>query len=77
MFYLMRHDGIRRAKKPFSTAADGHYPQVDMAIRKAKPFWMGQVTSGDKLAVFTSLKAAWPALEQQVRADIAAGGLRR
>jgi hypothetical protein len=56
LFYQMRHDGIRRSKKPFPTAADGHYPQIDMAIRKAKPFWMGQVTSGDKLAVFTSLK---------------------
>jgi len=56
LFYQMRHDGIRRQKKPFPGAADGHYPMVDMAIRKAKPFWMGQVTSGDKLAVFTSLK---------------------
>lgn len=56
MAYRMRHDGLPRINKPFPTAADGHYPEVDMAIRRLKPFWVGQVTSGDKLCVFTSLK---------------------
>ena len=69
LFYQMRHDGIRRSKKPFPGAADGHYPQIDMAIRKAKPFWMGQVTSGDKLAVFTSLKPNDLGTAQDAAAD--------
>ena len=69
IFYQMRHDGIRRQKKPFQTAADSHYPEIDMAIRKAKPFWMGQVVAGDRLAVFTSLKQGDLALAQEAAAD--------
>ena len=49
LYYQMRHDGLRRIRKPFPTAADMHYPQIDMAIRRLKPFWMGQVQSGDRL----------------------------
>ncbi len=50
----MRHEGLRRRNKPFPTAADGHYPLVDMAIRKQKPFWLGQIMSGNRLASFVS-----------------------
>jgi hypothetical protein len=56
LFYRMRHDGLPRLNKPFATAADAHYPMIDMAIRKIKPFWMGQLTSGDRLCVFTALR---------------------
>lgn len=69
LYYQMRHDGLRRAKKPFPMAADGHYPEIDMAIRKAKPFWMGQVVAGDRLAVFTSLKQGDLELAQEAAAD--------
>ncbi len=55
-FYTMRHDGLPRLNKPFPSAADAHYPAIDMAIRRLKPFWIGQVTAGDKLAVFTSMQ---------------------
>lgn len=55
-FYTMRHDGLPRLPKPFPGAADGHYPAIDMALRRLKPFWIGQVTAGDKLANFTSLQ---------------------
>lgn len=54
-FYTMRHDGLPRIGKPFPTAADAHYPLIDMTIRRLKPFWIGQVMSGDRLVSFTSL----------------------
>ena len=56
LYYQMRHDGLRRRQKPFPTAADMHYPEIDMAIRRLKPFWMGQVQAGDRLAQFVSMK---------------------
>lgn len=56
IYYQMRHFGLPRLNKPFPTAADGHYPEVDMAIRRLKPFWIGQVTAGDRLCSFTSMK---------------------
>lgn len=56
MYYLMRHDGLRRRNKPFPTAADLHFPLIDMNIRKAKPFWTAQATSSERLASFVSLQ---------------------
>ncbi|HUA64582.1 MAG TPA: hypothetical protein VME24_01965 [Alphaproteobacteria bacterium] len=52
----MRNEGLRRRQKPFPTAADLHYPVIDIAIRKQKPFWLGQITSGNRLASFISTK---------------------
>lgn len=56
VFYTMRHDGLPRSNKPFPSAADAHYPAIDMAIRKLKPFLMGLLTSGDVLCNLTSMK---------------------
>jgi len=56
IYSTMRNEGLRRRNKPFPTAADGHYPQIDMAIRKQKPFWLGQVTAGNRLASFVAMK---------------------
>jgi hypothetical protein len=56
MFYQMRHDGLRRVNKPFPTAADSHFPLVDMAISKWKPFWLSQAFSAEKLAQFISMR---------------------
>lgn len=56
IYYQMRHDGLRRRQKPFPTAADMHFPEIDMAIRRLKPFWMGQVQAGDRLCQFVSMK---------------------
>ena len=56
VYSTMRHEGLRRRNKPFPTAADGHYPEIDMAIRKQKPFWLGQVMSGRRLGSFISLR---------------------
>ena len=67
VFYQMRHDGLPRKSKPFPTAADAHYPEIDMAIRRHKPFWNGQVTAGKRLAEFISL-----ADETNATADAAA-----
>lgn len=61
-FYAMRHDGLPRVNKPFATASDAHYPAIDMAIRRLKPFWVGQITSGDKLCVFTALNGQLEAM---------------
>lgn len=58
----MRHTGLPRLNKPFPSASDSHYPAIDMAIRKIKPFWIGQATSGDRLCSFTSLKQQLEAL---------------
>ena len=55
IYSTMRHEGLRRRNKPFPTAADGHYPEIDMSIRKQKPFWLGQVMAGNRLASFVSL----------------------
>src|SRR5215472_7063121 len=54
IYSTMRHEGLRRRNKPFPTAADGHYPAIDMAILKQKPFWLGQIMSGNRLASFVS-----------------------
>jgi len=67
-FYQMRHDGLPRMDKPFRGCADGHYPAIDMAIRKLKPFLIGQLTAGDKLCNFTSLKPQLAALSDQAAA---------
>jgi hypothetical protein len=56
VFYRMRHDGLPRQNKPFPTAADLHYPEIDMAIRRIKPFWKGQASAGDRVCNFTSLQ---------------------
>jgi hypothetical protein len=52
----MRHEGMRRIQKPFPSSSDLHYPVIDMAIRKQKPFWLGQIMSGNRLASFVSTK---------------------
>jgi hypothetical protein len=64
IYSAMRHDGTRRRNKPFPTAADGHYPAIDMAIRKQKPFWLGQIMSGNRLASFVSTKPQSDALAE-------------
>lgn len=64
LYSTMRHEGLRRRNKPFPTAADSHYPEIDMSIRKQKPFWLGQVTAGNRLASFISTKEQADALAE-------------
>lgn len=56
LYYQMRHDGLRRRNKPWATAADSHFPLIDMQIRKFKPFWLGQALASDRLATFVSFR---------------------
>lgn len=56
LYRQMRHTGLPRVSKPFPTAGDGHVSIIDNAIRKLKPYWVGQITSGDRLFNFTSLQ---------------------
>jgi hypothetical protein len=51
----IRTDGMRRLNKPFPTAADLHFPLVDMTIGDLKPFWMAQAFGGDRIADFLPL----------------------
>jgi len=54
-FVQMRHDGLPRRDKTKAWQADLHSKTIDRAIRKSKPFWLGQVTAGDRLCNFTAL----------------------
>ena len=57
IWYQMRHTGIPRRSKPFSGAADLHYPLADSHIGKLVPFYFAQVYSSDLLASFTARTA--------------------
>jgi hypothetical protein len=54
LWYLMRHQGIRRKNKPFPTAADLHLAIIDEMVTKLKPFTMAQLTGQDRLVTFCS-----------------------
>ncbi len=56
IYYAMRHEGLRRARKPFPGAADVHYPLVDGAIEGFKPFYVNQLTADEYVAEFTALR---------------------
>lgn len=56
VYYTMRMDGLPRLNKPFPRAADGVIRVIDNAIRKRKPYLMGQITAGNKLCNFRALK---------------------
>jgi len=56
LYYQMRHDGLPRRTKPWPSAANLHFPLIDMNIRKAKPFWESQAVAADRLASFVSLQ---------------------
>jgi len=54
-FCQMQRGGLPRRDKTESWQSDGHSQTIDRAIRKSKPFWLGQVTAGDRLCNFTAL----------------------
>lgn len=59
-WYKMRHGGIPRARKPFPTAADLHWPLIDGNIGKLIPFYFSQVYGSDLLASFVPLTSDVP-----------------
>ncbi len=64
-FTAMRTDGLRRLNKPFPTAADLHFPLVDMTIGDLKPFWMAQMFGGDRISDFLPMKSDLAATAEQ------------
>lgn len=51
----MRRGGLPRRDKTKAWQADLWSQTIDRAIRKNKPFWLGQVSAGDRLCNFTAL----------------------
>lgn len=56
LYYLLRHDGLRRINKPGPWAADQHMPIIDNCISSLKPFWSAQVFGGTRLCDFVSMR---------------------
>jgi hypothetical protein len=56
LYYQMRHDGLRRINKPWESAADFHFPLIDMIISAMKPFWVSQIFGGERLTDFIALR---------------------
>lgn len=54
MYYMMVHDGLPRRNQPFPNASQQHFPLCDGAVSKLKPFFIGQIFQGERLAEFTS-----------------------
>lgn len=54
-FEQMRHGGLPRRDKTKPWMADSWSQTIDRSITRAKPFWLGQVTAGDRLCNFTAL----------------------
>ena len=54
VFYQIRHDGLRRKRKPFPGAADLHFPLVDQVIEKLVPFYYNQIFATELLASFVA-----------------------
>lgn len=52
----MRHNGLRRARKPGPWAADMHFPLADTIISKLKPYYFEQLYATETLTTFVSLK---------------------
>lgn len=67
LYYAMRHDGLRRARKPFAGAADIHYPLVDGTIEAFKPFYVNQLTADQFVAEFTALRKDLAAFRDSAR----------
>ncbi len=67
-YFQMRHDGLPRLNRTGSWQSDSHSKTIDRAIRKNKPFWLGQLTAGERLCNFVSMQQG----QVQAMADAAA-----
>jgi len=56
VWYKMRHNGIPRKKKPYAGAPDLHFPLIDTAIEKLKPFYYRQLFASELLAELVSTR---------------------
>lgn len=57
VYYQMRHDGLRRKRKPYANAADLHQPLIDAAIEKLKPFYHSQAFGPQRLVEFVARRS--------------------
>lgn len=64
LFYQMRHDGLRRRAKPYPNAADLHFPLIDMAIEKLKPFYFSSVFGPQRICQFVALRQQQSAVSE-------------
>lgn len=55
-WYIMRNEGLRRARKPFPQAADLHLKLVDEKVNQKKAFTLAQAFGQESLAQFVCLK---------------------
>jgi len=55
-WYELRHNGLRRANKPWPKAADLHWPLIDTAIEKLKPLFLQQALGMDVVASFVPMR---------------------
>jgi hypothetical protein len=56
-WYQMRHDGLRRRYKPWPNASDLHFPLIDTAIEKLKPYYAEQLWATDTIATFVAKRS--------------------
>jgi len=56
LYYEMRHDGLRRKNKPWAGASDLHFPLIDTAVSKLKPFYYQQITGRDTICSFVPMR---------------------
>ena len=56
LYYEMRHDGLRRKNKPWPGASDLHFPLIDTAVSKLKPFYYQQITGRDTICSFVPMR---------------------
>lgn len=55
LWHKMRHDGVKRSRKPWAGAADMHVPIGDTIISKLKAYYMQWIFGPELLASFYSL----------------------
>src|SRR4051794_3379696 len=67
-WYAMRHQGLRRATKPFPAAADLHFPLADSIIEKLKPFYFNQLFATETVAQFIAAEPELTSLAGELAA---------
>jgi len=64
VWYKMRHQGIKRARKPYAGAPDLHFPLADTILDKLKPFYYRQLFASELLSDLTPQR---PQMEEYAR----------
>jgi hypothetical protein len=59
-YYIMRHEGLRRSRKPFPNAADLHLKLIDEKVNQKKAFTMATILGIPRLSTFLAMKQQQP-----------------